>query len=146
MTHIIFPNFGQLFFLILLKSSKQFHSQKFLDFLRDLESRAFVDRESHSVFSYFAPLNVKIFLCLWEFWRLRKQFFNQKNCYTRILIPKLSHLLRSYENVTIWRLYSTARSNFVTFCFRKFNPHAPDRLTPSRARCAEKCGSALTHH
>ena len=25
-----------------------------------------------------------------------------------------------------------------------FNPHAPDRFTPSRARCAEKCGSALT--
>ena len=26
-----------------------------------------------------------------------------------------------------------------------FNPHAPDRFTPSRARCAENCGSALTH-
>ena len=25
------------------------------------------------------------------------------------------------------------------------DPHAPDRFTPSRARCAEKCGSALTH-
>ena len=25
------------------------------------------------------------------------------------------------------------------------NPHAPDRYTLSRARCTEKCGSALTH-
>ena len=25
------------------------------------------------------------------------------------------------------------------------NPHAPDRFTPSRACCAEKCGSALTN-
>ena len=25
-----------------------------------------------------------------------------------------------------------------------FNLHAPDRFTPSRARCAENCGSALT--
>ena len=25
------------------------------------------------------------------------------------------------------------------------NPHAPDRLTPSRARFADNCGSALTH-
>ena len=26
-----------------------------------------------------------------------------------------------------------------------FNPHAPDRSTPLRARCAEKCGLELTH-
>ena len=26
------------------------------------------------------------------------------------------------------------------------NPHAPDRFNPSRARCAENCGSALTYH
>ena len=25
------------------------------------------------------------------------------------------------------------------------NHHAPDRFTSSRAHCAEKCGSALTH-
>ena len=25
------------------------------------------------------------------------------------------------------------------------NPHVPDRFTPSRARCAENCGSALNH-
>ena len=25
------------------------------------------------------------------------------------------------------------------------NPHAPDRFTPLRARCTEKCGSALIH-
>ena len=25
------------------------------------------------------------------------------------------------------------------------NPHTPDRFTPSHARCAENCGSALTH-
>ena len=25
------------------------------------------------------------------------------------------------------------------------NPHAPDRFKTSRARCAENCGSALTH-
>ena len=24
------------------------------------------------------------------------------------------------------------------------NPHTPDRFTPSHARCAENCGSALT--
>ena len=27
----------------------------------------------------------------------------------------------------------------------QINPHAPDRFTPLRARCAENCGSALTH-
>ena len=27
---------------------------------------------------------------------------------------------------------------------KKINPHALDRFTPSRARCAEKCGSPLT--
>ena len=25
------------------------------------------------------------------------------------------------------------------------NSHTPDRSTPSHARCAENCGSALTH-
>ena len=28
--------------------------------------------------------------------------------------------------------------------FLRLNPHAPDRFTPSSARCAENCGSALT--
>ena len=28
---------------------------------------------------------------------------------------------------------------------RDSNPHAPDRFTPSPARCAKNCGSALTH-
>ena len=27
----------------------------------------------------------------------------------------------------------------------KLNPYALDRFTPSRARCAENCGSALIH-
>ena len=26
-----------------------------------------------------------------------------------------------------------------------FNPHAPDRFTPSRARCAKSCGAVQTH-
>ena len=29
--------------------------------------------------------------------------------------------------------------------FYNFNPHTPDRFTPSHARCAEICGSVLTH-
>ena len=29
--------------------------------------------------------------------------------------------------------------------YKYFSPHTPDRLTPSQARCAENCGSALTH-
>ena len=29
--------------------------------------------------------------------------------------------------------------------FKYVNPQAPDRFTPSRVRCAENCGSALTH-
>ena len=32
-----------------------------------------------------------------------------------------------------------------TYKYEALNPHAPDRFTPSRARCAENCGSALTH-
>ena len=27
----------------------------------------------------------------------------------------------------------------------RVNPHMPDRFTRSHARCAENCGSALTH-
>ena len=29
--------------------------------------------------------------------------------------------------------------------YKRINPHTPDRFTPSHARCAENCGSALTH-
>ena len=29
--------------------------------------------------------------------------------------------------------------------YSDFNPHAPDRFTPSRARCVKNCGSALNH-
>ena len=28
---------------------------------------------------------------------------------------------------------------------KHFNPHTPNRFTPSHARCTENCGSALTH-
>ena len=42
-----------------------------------------------------------------------------------------------------------ATSEFVwditNVSFKKLNPHAPDRFTPSSARCAENCGSALTN-
>ena len=44
------PEFRSTVFLILLKSSKQFCSVKFSDFLCDnLETRVFFDRESHSI-------------------------------------------------------------------------------------------------
>ena len=32
-----------------------------------------------------------------------------------------------------------------SFYVGKVNPHTPDLFTPARARCAENCGSALTH-
>ena len=35
--------------------------------------------------------------------------------------------------------------NFERKHFLKLNPHTPDRFTPSHARCAENCGSALTY-
>ena len=38
-----------------------------------------------------------------------------------------------------------AKCQILKFCLPDINPHAPDRFTPSRARCAEKCGSALNH-
>ena len=34
---------------------------------------------------------------------------------------------------------------FEKTIFFKFNRHTPDRFSPSRARCAENCVSALTH-
>ena len=34
----------------------------------------------------------------------------------------------------------------ILYIYIFLNPHAPARFTPSRTRCAENCGSALTHH
>ena len=122
MTLIIFPNFDQLFFLILLKSSNQFYSVKFSGFLCDnLESRVFFDRESHSVFP-----DSHHFLCYENFVNYENSFLNRKNSNTRIdstdakspkdqIVTKNSYshtysnshtFFWPYENVTIWRLYS----------------------------------------
>ena len=37
------------------------------------------------------------------------------------------------------------KSESQNFYRLSLNPHVPDRFTPSRARCAENCGSAVTH-
>ena len=36
-------------------------------------------------------------------------------------------------------------TNQISNFGQKFNPQMPDRFTPSRARCAENCGSLLTY-
>ena len=82
---------------------------------------------------------------VWTFGSLRSRglchlaTWRSKRCLMNLLLgmPKsLSNLFNS----TRWK---TSES---TLNFTNFNPHAPDRFTPSSARCAENCGSALTHH
>ena len=66
----------------------------------------------------------------------RNRFF-----YNMKFSRKLSTIYLIYEYIIYCR---TLRDDFKNE-IRDFNSHAPDRFTPSRARCAENCGSALTH-
>ena len=47
--------------------------------------------------------------------------------------------------VVITIISSAVLKHWKMFKFNNLNPHAPDLFTPSRARCAENCGSALTN-
>ena len=38
--------------------------------------------------------------------------------------------------------HAVPESLFISLAGTMINPHAPDRFTPSSARCAENCGSA----
>ena len=67
------------------------------------------------------------------------------SCYTfwtcaalKLANPKI----KLADQVDVEKVLDFGRGHKYIFCL---NPHAPDRFTPSRARCTEKCGSALTH-
>ena len=57
--------------------------------------------------------------------------------------PKI--LTRSSRQCDHYRCDQKDQSLSLNSYFKFLNPHALDRFTPSRARYAEKCGSALTH-
>ena len=50
----------------------------------------------------------------------------------------MGHFRRIFCDNFTQKIYSDHKINML-------NSHAPDQFTPSRARCAENCGSALTY-
>ena len=55
---------------------------------------------------------------------------------TKINPENLSKISKRY-------FYSSLKKNEIPLFL--LNPHAPDRFTPSRARCAKSCGAVNTH-
>ena len=72
----------------------------------------------------------------WQFfstWR----FFVEKSCE----LEKLARCLSL--NFLLMRMENNHFFYILNRCF--LDSHAPDRFTPSRARCVKNCGAALTH-
>ena len=72
------------------------------------------------------------------------QFFlneTHKKLFSLIIELYLTEASASFHYFTINYFTNYHESEY----FSLINPHAPDRFTPSRARCAKSCGAVHTH-
>ena len=121
-----------------------------------------VDARKAVDFLFFELLNESQVSILFKFWiRLDKNFAtsdvsNQTDPKSILFnISLCSGTLIGYYKRPVWssQFYIDIKksASFQTNkppgrpSLKQLNPHVPDRLTPSRARCAENCGSALSH-